>query len=363
MAFDGKRENRDAPGKFTLDEIEQELEKVKDVRPGKHPDITGNKRKRNEGPKIYSHKSGLWKLPYWKHLKIPHNLDVMHIEKNICENILGTLLNISGKTKDTTNARLDLYDMGIRPELHLQQHGNSIIAPPAPYVLGKDQKIAFCKFLKGIKFPNGYAANLARYISEDGSKLQGKLKTHSCHILLQRVIPAGLRGLVRKDVYEAIAELGTFFRELCSRNQQIDVVKRLKEEIPVILCKLEKIFSPAFFDVMVHLAVHLPDEALLRGPVQYGWMYPIERRLGTLKNFVSNRGRSEGSIAKAYVASDTLTFCSRYMEDIDTRFNCGDGSDGEMPLADEISIFKHGVTLVGSDRTQYVDDDVLNKLY
>jgi hypothetical protein len=39
----------------------------------------------------------------------------------------------------------------------------------------------------------------------------GKLKTHSCHILLQRIIPAGLRGLVPKDVYEAIAELGTFF--------------------------------------------------------------------------------------------------------------------------------------------------------
>jgi hypothetical protein len=48
LAFDGKRENRDAPGKFTLEQIEQELEKVKDVRPGKHPDITGNKRKRNE---------------------------------------------------------------------------------------------------------------------------------------------------------------------------------------------------------------------------------------------------------------------------------------------------------------------------
>jgi hypothetical protein len=362
LAFDGKRENKDAPGKFTLEEVQEELEKVKDVRPGKHHEITGNKRKRNEGPKIYSRKSGLWQLPYWNHLKIPHNLDVMHIEKNICENILGTLLNIPGKTKDTTNARLDLYDMGIRPELHLKQHGNSVIAPPAPYVLGKDQKIAFCKFLKGIKFPDGYAANLARYISEDGSKLQGKLKTHSCHILLQRVIPAGLRGLVRKDVYEAIAELGTFFRELCSRNLRIDVVKQLKEDIPLILCKLEKIFPPAFFDVMVHLAVHLPDEALLRGPVQYDWMYPIERRLGTLKNFVSNRGRPEGSIANAYIASDTLTFCSRYMQDIDTRFNCDDNSDGEMPLVDDISVFKHGVTLVGSDRMQYVDDDVLNKL-
>ncbi|XP_066338417.1 uncharacterized protein [Miscanthus floridulus] len=286
----------------------------------------------------------------------------MHIEKNICENILGTLLNVQGKTKDTTNARIDLHDMGIRPELHLQQHGNLVTAPPASYVLGKDQKIEFCKFLKGIKFPDGYVANLARYISEDGSKVQGKLKTHSCHILLQRIIHAGLRGLVRKDVYEAVAELGTFFRELCSRNLRIDVVKRLKEEIPLILCKLEKIFPPAFFDVMVHLAVHLPDEALLRGPVQYGWMYPIERRLGTLKNFVRNRARPEGSIAEAYMASDTLTFCSRYMEDIDNRFNHDDGSDGEMPLPDDISVFKHGVTLVGSNRSQYIDDVDLNKL-
>ena len=55
---------------------------------------------------------------------------------------------------------------------------------------------------------------------------------------------------MRKDVYEAVAEIGTFFRELCSRNLRIDVVKRLKQEIPLILCKLEKIFPPAFFDVI-----------------------------------------------------------------------------------------------------------------
>jgi hypothetical protein len=228
--------------------------------------------------------------------------------------------------------------------------------------LGKDQKVQFCKFLKGIKFPDGYAANLARYISEDGSRVVGKLKTHSCHILLQRIIPAGLRGLVSKDVYEAISKLGTFFRELCSRNLRIDVVKWLKERIPLILCKLEKIFPPAFFDVMVHLCVHLPNEALLRGPVQYGWMYPIERRLGTLKNFVRNKAKPEGSIVEAYVASDTLTFCSRYMEDMDTRFNSEDGSGGEVPLPDDISAFQHGVTLVGGCRVQYIDDDVMDKL-
>jgi hypothetical protein len=89
--------------------------------------------------------------------------------------------------------------------------------------------------------------------------------------------------------HEVIEELGRFFRELCSKTRNKDVLAELKQEIPVILVKLEKIFPPAFFDVMVHLVVHLPDEALLRGLVRYGWMYPIERRLYTLKRYVRNK--------------------------------------------------------------------------
>jgi hypothetical protein len=32
----------------------------------------------------------------------------MQIEKNICADILGTLLELKGKNKDTINARIDL---------------------------------------------------------------------------------------------------------------------------------------------------------------------------------------------------------------------------------------------------------------
>ncbi|KAK1364874.1 hypothetical protein POM88_040435 [Heracleum sosnowskyi] len=42
----------------------------------------------------------------------------MHIEKNVCDNIFGTLLNITGKSKDHLNARKDLQDLGIRKVLH-----------------------------------------------------------------------------------------------------------------------------------------------------------------------------------------------------------------------------------------------------
>src|ERR1041385_4724788 len=42
----------------------------------------------------------------------------MHITKNVCESLLGTLLNMPEKTKDGTKARNDLKFMGIRRELH-----------------------------------------------------------------------------------------------------------------------------------------------------------------------------------------------------------------------------------------------------
>jgi hypothetical protein len=58
-------------------------------------------------------RSIFFQLPYWEHNLLRHNLDVMYIEKNVCDNLIGTLLNLSGKTKDDLNARLDLEKLGI----------------------------------------------------------------------------------------------------------------------------------------------------------------------------------------------------------------------------------------------------------
>ena len=57
-----------------------------------------------------------FELSYWSSLLIRHNLDVMHIEKNLCESILGTLLEIEWKCKDSENARLDMEHLGIRQD-------------------------------------------------------------------------------------------------------------------------------------------------------------------------------------------------------------------------------------------------------
>jgi len=138
--------------------------------------------------------------------------------------------------------------------------------------------------------------------------------------------------------------LGQFFRELHSRNIRIDALELLRDKIPTILCDLEKIYPHAFFDVMVNLAIHLPDEALLRSPVQYGWMYPIERWLGTFKGYVRNRARPEGSIAEAYIATEALTFCSKYIETAD-QLSKEVGEDN--PL---LNVFDCSVRVTGKSR-------------
>jgi hypothetical protein len=52
-------------------------------------------------------------------------------------------------------------------------------------------------------------------------------------------------------------------------------MEKLEKEIPVLLCKQEKIFPPGFFNSMEHLLIHIPYEAKIGGPVQYRWMYTL----------------------------------------------------------------------------------------
>jgi hypothetical protein len=49
---------------------------------------------------------------------VRHAIDFMHVEKNVCEALVGTLLDIPGKTKDTLNTWMDLEEMKLRNDLH-----------------------------------------------------------------------------------------------------------------------------------------------------------------------------------------------------------------------------------------------------
>ncbi|GJU84699.1 putative transposon, En/Spm-like protein [Tanacetum coccineum] len=106
---------------------------------------------------VYWKKFNIWyrKLKYWRHNPVPHCIDFMHVEKNVAESIVGTLLHVPGKTKDGLNARLDLAELGVKPELFAMQDEDKTTLPPAGYTLTNAEKDIFVN-VRNIKVTKGY---------------------------------------------------------------------------------------------------------------------------------------------------------------------------------------------------------------
>lgn len=229
-----------------------------------------------------------FKLPYWEKNKLRHNIDVMHLEKNVCDNFIGTLLAILRKSKDGLKARQDLVELGIRKDLQpIVDAKGKEIAPDAPFTMSKEQKNTLCSILQKLRTPDGYASNISRCVNMQECTLSG-LKSHDNHVLLHDILPAALRSCYpSKDVMKIVVGLSTFFKKLCSKVIDVAELDNLQESIVMTLCDMERIFLPSFFTVSVHLMVHLVDEVKLGGPVQFRWMYPIERYIFLFLHFSS----------------------------------------------------------------------------
>jgi hypothetical protein len=95
---------------------------------------------------------------------------------------------------------------------------------------------------------------------------------------------------------------------LCAKEIKKEMMKKLEKEILVLLCKLEKIFPPGWFNPMQHLLIHLPYEAKVGCPMQYRWMYPFERALKRLRQMVGNKTRVEGCIVEEFKYKEIAYF-------------------------------------------------------
>ncbi|KAK7306021.1 hypothetical protein VNO77_43935 [Canavalia gladiata] len=316
--FDGTIEERGPPLLLSGSEILKQLDAVNVTIERNVESSSRTKRARVEDKvKQWKKKSILFDLPYWKDNLLRYNLDVMHIEKNVCDNVLYTLLK-DDKSKDHLQARQDIKHMGIKEDLWPNENGKYL---PLLFTMTKEARKIFLSTLKNVKIPDGYSSNISRCIDDQTTKIFG-LKSHDCHILMQHLLPLAIRNIFPDGVTSVLVEFCSFFKELCCKKLNILDLDKLQYRIVLTLCHLEVLLPPSFFTVMVHLTCNLVEEVRLGGPVHYRWMYPIERELGHLKSFVRNKAQPEGSISEAYLAEDTLNFYSLY-EEVESRMNRG----------------------------------------
>ncbi|XP_052137322.1 uncharacterized protein LOC127755682 [Oryza glaberrima] len=170
--------------------------------------------------------------------------------------------------------------MNIRSELQpvTDEKTGRVYLPPACHTLSKDEKIAML----------------------------------SCLIL-----PVAIRGILPPQVRRTIQQLCAFFNAIGQKIIDPEDLDGLQADIVNTLCHLEMYFPLAFFDIMVHLTVHLVKQTKICGPTLIREMWPFERYMGILKSYVRNRAKPEGSNIEGYTIEEAIEFCIDYMAETD----------------------------------------------
>jgi hypothetical protein len=210
------------------------------------------------------------------------------------------------QTKDNRKARHDWEELCNSPSLELKVNGGK---PRASLCLKPQQRKEVMQCMKGLKFSDGYTVGLRRSVNMATWKLIGS-KSHDYHIIMERLLHVMFWDYFDDVVWTVLAELSYFYRQLCGKEIVVEMMQKLEKEISVLLCKMEKNFPPMFFNLMKHLLMHLPYEAKVGDPVQYRWMYHIERAIRYLKPMVDNRARVEWCIAEAFTLMEVAYFSS-----------------------------------------------------
>ena len=109
-----------------------------------------------------------------------------------------------------------------------------------------------CKCIQELKIPDDYASNLDKCVNIAQGIFFG-MKSHDYHVFMECLLSITLRELL-DHIWRLLTELSEYFWDLCLFTLRVNDLLVMEKNIPIILCKLEKIFPPGS---MEHLPVHL----------------------------------------------------------------------------------------------------------
>ncbi|KAL0446475.1 UNVERIFIED_CONTAM: hypothetical protein Slati_1775400 [Sesamum latifolium] len=162
----------------------------------------------------WTKKNIFWELEYWSTHLIRHNLDVMHIKKNVFDNIFNTVMDIKGKTKDNLNAGKDLKIICNRPELEVDERRPNVM-PKAVYTLTREQKMRICEWITRLKSEVKNKAHVEESIVEAYLVEEISIFTFQCfepRVLCKRNKPSRNDDLAMNDTLTPYNE--SFLNEL-----------------------------------------------------------------------------------------------------------------------------------------------------
>ena len=73
------------------------------------------------------------------------------------------------------------------------------------------------------------------------------------------MLPVALHGILPPKVRAPIIKLCSFFNAISKKVIDVSTLEQLQRDIPETLIRLEMHFPPTYFDISLHLLIHLVD--------------------------------------------------------------------------------------------------------
>lgn len=143
------------------------------------------------------------------------------------------------------------------------------------------------------------------------------LKSHDWHKFLQFVLPVAIKGCLTPQIRDVIYKIGMLVRWISQKEISKTTIEHARVNAIEAVTLLEKHLPTSVLTIQVHLLVHVVDEVAIAGVVHSRWMFFLERFMKTLKGFVRQRARPEGSMAMGWLVKESLVYITEFLTTTD----------------------------------------------
>lgn len=143
------------------------------------------------------------------------------------------------------------------------------------------------------------------------------IKVLSSCFCMKFILPICVAGSLSVEVRLVIYKLAELVQWISQKEIKTASIESARKNAAELVCMIEKYFPPSMLTIQVHLLVHVVDEVEMAGTVHCRWMFFLERFMKTLKGFVRQRARPEGSMAEGWLVQESLVYIAEWITEID----------------------------------------------
>lgn len=170
----------------------------------------------------------------------------------------------------------------------------------------------------------------------------------------QFILPMALEGSVSPMVRTTVYKLAELVQWISQKEIDMASIPSAKQNAAELVCMFETVFPTTMLTIQVHLLVHVVDEVEIAGTVHSRWMFFLERFMKTLKGYVRQKARPEGSMAEGWLVSESLVYIAEWLS------GAGRAGDALWRTIDDERI--SGIVMVGPGVEKSMTEDLEAKI-